>query len=278
MEAHYSKPKVQQEIAKFSNKRWVGIHCSLKTRDGRPILLRYDGEKPLTISDGSDVQKMLKRFGRLRPRAIYATANLYSRLTDRSDVTSLKNVIACMPTWDIDNTIENWRATLEAARQIHAFLQKKGVKSAILKWSGKGMHVHIHQASISPKFRRKIHPFDAAYAIVEYTNRTLESGFEEIRSRMNAKQLRVDNEMDQQRLFTAPLSLHRELDIVAVVINPDELESFDPSFADPMNFRHFYRWNNIRLGEADNLAKEAIESVGVSPWNGLHWTSRKAQR
>ncbi|MGQ9513870.1 MAG: hypothetical protein ACUVTL_02290 [Thermoproteota archaeon] len=262
IEEHYSRPEVKEEIARFSRGRWIGIHCSLKTKDGRPILLRYDREKPINISNESQVVELLSKFKKLRPRTIYATANIYSKLFSRSDVSSLKNIVGCMPTWDLDNELDDWRATIEAAREIRDFLESKGISISIIKWSGRGVHVHIHQNSISKAFRKKVHPLDIAYAIVEFTNLKLKKRFDDIRSRMRSKKLSVDNEMDQQRLFTAPLSLHKELDMVAVVIDPNKLDSFDPSFAKIGDFKHFKDWDRFIEGEADTLAKEALDSVG----------------
>ncbi len=261
-EEHYSRPEVKEEIARFSRDRWVGVHCSLRDKDGRPILLRYDHGRPITLKSENDVMQLFKRFYRLRPRTFYGTANIYSKLSKRSDVSSLKNVVGCMPTWDIDNELASWKATIEAAREIHNFLENKGIGSVIIKWSGKGAHVHVHQYAISKEFRERVHPLDAAYAMVEFTNMKLKDRFDDIRSRTGSRKLSIDNEMDRQRLFTAPLSLHKELDMVAVVIDPNKIDSFDPSFASFGNFRHFRGWDIFKPGEADNFAKEALDSLG----------------
>ncbi|MBO3803671.1 MAG: hypothetical protein JTT11_07385, partial [Candidatus Brockarchaeota archaeon] len=174
---------MKAEIARFSRGRWVGVHCSSRARDGRPILLRYDRGRPITISQENQVEQLLKRFGRLGPRTIYATANAYRKLSGKSDVSSPENIVACMPTWDVDNELDRWRATLEVAGEIRAFLEGRGIESVFVKWSGRGVHVHVHQEALSREFREKVHPLDAAYAIVEFTNSKLKGKFDEIRSR-----------------------------------------------------------------------------------------------
>lgn len=115
-----------------------------------------------------------------------------------------------------------------------------------------------------------MHPLDAAYSMVEYANTNLRTRFDEIRSRMRSQELRIDNEMDQQRLFTAPLSLHRELPMVAVVINPEKIESFHPSYANPNHFRHYYDWDRGVPGEADDLATEAMKTLGGYPLHSFN--------
>lgn len=265
VQLHYSQPEVLNEIVRFSNGRWIGIHASLKMKDGRPILFRYIDKRPLRARDVDDLKLILDRFRRFGPRAIYATANVYARLEEEHDVKTADNVIACTPTWDIDNSLRGWKATIDAGREIYAFLESHGVRSVMLKWSGNGMHVHIHHKSFSPDLFRRRHPLDVAYAIVEYTRRKLATRFSDIRDARGCRELSVDNEMDPQRLFTAPLSLHRELDLVAVVIDPDEIESFEPSLAGIDGFKHFSGWDTASIGEADDLANEALEAVGGYP-------------
>jgi|YelNatPaOPRAMG01_1025707.scaffolds.fasta_scaffold36052_3 hypothetical protein len=278
VQLHYSRPEVLDEVIRFSNGRWIGIHTSARMKDGRPILLRYFEKRPLKAEDVEGLKLLLNRFRRLGPRTIYATANVYARLEDEYDVKSPENVIACMPTWDIDNSLQGWRATVDAGREIYAFLESQGVRSVILKWSGNGMHVHVHHNAFSLELYREKHPLDIAYAVVEYVRRKLATRFEDIREMRDCRELTVDNEMDPQRLFTAPLSLHRELDLVAVVINPDEIDSFEPSFANADNFRHFRGWDSASSGEADGLAEEALKIVGGYPLWSYPQTRRRGKR
>jgi len=265
---HYSNPKVQEEIVRFSRDRWVGIHCAKKDAQGRLHLVRYLGRAklPLRISKLEDIPKLLKIFHSLQPRTFYGTANVYKKLSKPEDVIDLTNIKACTPTWDIDNTVEKWAATVEAALEIISFLESNGIcRSIFVKFSGRGAHIHVHQEAISPTLRERINPLDIAYALVEFTRLKLQSKFNDIMLRHNADSLRVDNEMDVQRLFTSPLSLHKELDRVCVCIPINELNNFTLAWSRVDDFKHYWDWNVYTPGEADELTQKAYETVGPCP-------------
>ncbi|MEM4310788.1 MAG: hypothetical protein QXX95_00155 [Nitrososphaerales archaeon] len=260
---HYNNAKVCEEIAKFAKDRWVSIHCSAKDEKGRLILKRYNGKRePITIKEKGDIQRLLKNFKDFKPRSFYATANLYRRISSFEDVMDYDNIIACTPTWDIDNTLEDWETTILVAREIVNLLKDFGIrKSVFLKWSGKGCHIHLHQNSLTIL---KENPLDIAYSIVEFV-------IEKLRDKifdygLKGKVLRVENRMDMQRLFTCPLSLHRTLNRVCVCIEPKDLENFNPSWTLPNDFKHYYEWDTYEEGEADELAKRAFEALGPLPY------------
>lgn len=139
------------------------------------------------------------------------------------------------------------------------------VKSVFVKWSGRGAHVHLHQGAISPELFADRGPLDVAYAIVEYVLLKVEHELTRIRERWGAGQLKVENKIDPQRVFTCPLTLHRELDVVAVCVRPDELGDFTPEWARPNSFKHWPGWDSYEPGEADELALKALEVVGPYP-------------
>jgi len=212
--AHYSKTQVQQEIVRFSQNRWVAVHCETVNPHGYQVLLRYDkvendGRPPLMVTKPEHIIALLSRLKNLRPRTFHASICLYKELSRHEHVRDMRNITHCAPTWNIDNTPEKWKATMRAAKMITNFLLDEGVsKSVFVKWSGKGAHVHLHHQSLSSDLREKIAPLDAAYATVEYVNRKLAETFADITEEQNAPDLRVDNEIDLQRVFTCPLSLH----------------------------------------------------------------------
>ena len=252
-------------MAKFARKRWVAIQCTKTVSSGRPVFLRYVGRprRPIQITDASNVQSLLDRFGGLQPRTFYSTANVYSHLESAEDAADFENVVACTPTWDIDNEAKKWEATVDAAKDIVSFLEDEGVsKSVFVKWSGRGCHVHLHEASISPRLAAKLHPLNIAYAIVEYTNRSLREGFKRISTHRKARSLLVENEMDPQRLFTCPLSLHKSLDRVCVCVSLADLDRFTPEWTSPSTYKHFNGWDKYVVGEADELAQKAYTAVG----------------
>lgn len=267
---HYNSREVQEEIVKFSQNRWLAIHCEFLDPQGYPLLLRYERigkeKTPLTITKLEDVTMLLKRFERLKPRTFYASANVYRELTRSEHVKSLDNIAFCLPTWDIDNAPNNWEATIAVANEIVDFLEGERVsESVFLKWSGMGGHVHIHHKAFSTDLLQKINPLDAAYAIVEYVNAKLRSKYAEIAAKHDAKELSVENEMDLQRVFTCPLSLHRSLNLVAVCFSPTMLNDFTPDWASLGRYRHWREWYRFVEGEADRLARRAYQTVGGYP-------------
>ncbi|RLI35257.1 hypothetical protein DRO53_01635 [Candidatus Bathyarchaeota archaeon] len=267
---HYLKSWVKREIAEYSKGRWAALHCDKTDERGRKLLIRYFGRrrKPLKLETIEDVDLILKRFEAWKPRSFYATANLYGRLEREDDVASIDNISACTPTWDIDNRLEGWLATVEAAKEILKLLEEKGVKESVyVKFSGKGAHVQIHPYAVSPEVRSKYNPLDLAYATVEYVRSKLQPRFVEIAVKFKAEGLRVDNEIDPQRLFVCPLSVHRELEMVAVCLEPERLDDFNPledaRLGGPL--RHWEGWRRHRVGEADRLALEAYRLLGGYP-------------
>ena len=268
---HYENPLVQKEIASFCRGRWVGIHCETFDEHGRRVLVRYfkkRGRKiPLRIDDSLSLERLLRFYGELKPRSIYATANVYGKLDSEEDVVTLSNVKACMPTWDIDNKPENWDATVQTIHEIVSMLESNGItKSYFIKFSGRGAHVHVHPYAISREVRLKHNPLDLAWAMVEYIREKISLKVADFARRFKAESLRVDNEIDPQRLFISPLSVHREEAKVSVCINPNKLDSFNPETdANLEGFKHFEGWNVWVEGEADSLALKAYNYIGGFP-------------
>ncbi|HID17063.1 TPA: hypothetical protein EYP26_02070 [Candidatus Bathyarchaeota archaeon] len=274
--SHYSDPLVQSEISHFCKGRWVGIHCEALDARGRKILIRYFRPgMPLQLAKPRDVKRLILKFSSLKPRTIYATANVYGRLGRSEDAADPSNVEACSPTWDVDNEPGGWLATAQAVKEITSVLKSSGVKdSFFVKFSGRGAHVHIHPYAISEEVRVKFGPLNLAWATVEYVKGKAASKLAEIAARFKAGGLRVDNEIDRQRLFVAPLSIHREENRVAVCLNPEELGEFDPAAdAKPGRFKHFEGWKAYSVGEADKLALRAYRAVG-----GLTLKPRRKRR
>ena len=262
---YYSNPIVLHEISGFCKRRWVAIHCETKTKDDRPILLRYTGNKPITISNPEDVRILLKRFSALRPRTFYASASIYRKLTVKSDALDYENnVIRRTPTWDIDSKWEQWKVTIKAAQMIVDALEKEGVtESVYLVWSGNGIHVRIHENAISDDLYSRIGPLNVGYAIVEYIIQKVSKGILRLNSTNGIiSPIKVENLMDPQRVFTAPLSLHRHLNFSCIALKPENLEEFDISWVDPKNFKHNPNWRKYIEGEADELAEKAYHKVG----------------
>ncbi|MEM0240369.1 MAG: hypothetical protein QXP29_02740 [Candidatus Nezhaarchaeales archaeon] len=264
-EEHYSKQDVREEIAKFAKDRWVGVHCLKRDGKGNRIMVRHVDGKPITIGSPHDLYLLKQRLRDKGLRTIYATAAVYRKITSRGDVASLSNIISYTPTWDVDNDFENWRSTIKACIEIVEFLREEGVsKSVYIKWSGNGAHVHLHEKSLSSRALRGKSPLDLAYAIVEYVKIKVEPRIQEI-ALSDGCNIKVENKIDRQRMFTCPLSLHRDHDKVCICMKPNQLHHFSPSWIDPQGYIHNKEWTLYEEEEADALAEKALNVIGGFP-------------
>ncbi|OYT67911.1 MAG: hypothetical protein B6U65_01480 [Candidatus Wolframiiraptor sp. EX4484-121] len=258
---HYLREDVASEITKFCRGRWVALESV--SRRGRRIFHRYwDNERPLTISSPVDVKRILNRFRYSVPRTFYASANIYGRLKGKEDLRR-DNILYSTPSWDIDGSLNEVDLIKEAARILIEELRRHEVeRSFYLIWSGRGIHLHLNERAISDKFW-ETDPLRISFSIVEYVLREVRDDLMKLceRSKDPERRLKLENIMDVQRVFTTPLSLHRELDLVAVTIDPEKLDEFDLSWADPRNFRYWRDWDRYSEGEADRLAERALEAV-----------------
>ncbi|HIE13711.1 TPA: hypothetical protein EYP70_00390 [Candidatus Bathyarchaeota archaeon] len=256
---HYSHPLVLEEIESFCRGRWIAFHC-IDERN-RLILRRYIDGKPLAISNKISLFNLIKcaEALNLTVRTVYATANLYQSTCSIKGIYDISKIKRCTPTWDIDSSLERWPETLKVAKRIINILDEMGVRESVyIKWSGNGCHIHIHENAISKDILSKYHPLDLAYAIVEYVRRRFTA---KMGCRL-ADNVKVENKIDLTRVFTAPLSLHRKLDVVCVCFRPKDISKFDPQWIKPMSFRHDFGWKQCSEGEADDLALKAYYSVG----------------
>jgi DNA primase catalytic subunit len=256
---YYSRSEVRGEIAEFCRNRWLAVEG--EGRDGRRLFLRYWDSKrtrPLTISTPEDVGRVLERFLWAKPRAFYASAHKYSELGDSSVLEDHGKLTGSTPTWDIDGDPQRFRDTLEAARIIVEELGRLGItRSVYILWSGRGAHVRVHEDALSSSLKSKHNPLDAAYALVEYVLRRASGGLQRLAA--ERPHVKVENLMDLKRVFTVPLSLHRELDLCAVCFKPDEIGEFDIRWADPASPRHNPSWREFVEGEADEAVKSALQ-------------------
>jgi len=259
-ESHYSRLDVQREIVDFCRGRWVAAHYL--DGEGGLVFRRYRRGRPLRIDDPRDLSEIIIYEGRVL-RSIYASSNVYFKIRNIEDVYTLTNISRCSPVWDVDGDIKRWKATLEVAETIGAFLDDMGVeRSLYFKWSGNGCHIHIHEEAFSDDLLRRHHPLDLAYAVVEYVN---SKTYRKIMDAAVRDRVKVENKVDPTRVFTSPLSLHRELDIACVCFKMDSLPDFSLEWTSPSGFRHDPSWREYERGEADHLAEDAIRAVGGYP-------------
>ena len=277
---YYSRPLVRKEISDYCQGRWVAVEC---VRQGeRRFFLRYwkRGGPPLSISKAEDVGRIMHRFGRLKPRTLYGSVNIYSKLESVEDTEEESNIAYTSPIWDIDSRVERWKETMQVADIIVRRLEAEGVsKSVFVNWSGRGAHVHIHEKAFSKDLLSKHNPLDVAYAVVEYICRMIKRDLAEVSSKLEKKgfAIKVENKIDLKRVFTAPLSLHRELDLCAVCLKPDQLGDFHIDWAKPNVLKHNKAWREHLEGEGDQLAEKALREVG-GYWATVKPRSKQARK
>jgi hypothetical protein len=263
---YYCRPLVRREISDYCQGRWVAIEC-IPQGEGR-FFLRYWRREgpPLSMSKTEDIGRILRRFGRLKPRSLYGSVNVYSRLESVADTEEESNIAYASPIWDIDGYVERWRETMLVADVIAKRLEAEGVsKSVFVNWSGRGAHVHVHEKAFSKDLLSKHNALDVTYAVVEYVCRLTKQDLIRVSSKLGERDLapKVENKVDLKRVFTAPLSLHRELDLCAVCLKPDQLGDFDIDWAKPEVLRHNEAWREHVEGEGDQLAEKALREVGT---------------
>ncbi|MEM2399966.1 MAG: hypothetical protein QW305_02105 [Candidatus Bathyarchaeia archaeon] len=256
---HYSSEVVRREIADYCRGRWVALEGgALSSR----VFLRYwrDG-RPLTVNDANDVKILLEQFGGLNPRTIYGSVNIYRSISAKESLEDPENIAYASPIWDIDGELSEWRGVIEAARIIVDDLEKLGIsESVFIKWSGEGAHVHVHERCFSNDVLSKHNPLDIAYSLVGFVLERCREKIMDVVARYNS--VKVENEIDMKRVFTAPLSLHRRRPLCCICIKPGEIDRFEVEWANPESFRHNVEWRQYSEGEGDEAAFKAIEAVG----------------
>ena len=259
VERHYSKEIVKREVADYCRGRWVALEGGAL---GSRVFLRYSRDgRPLKIEGPQDVEALMNQFKGVRPRAVYGSVNVYGRLASRLDLEVRENIVYASSVWDIDGELERWRDVIEVARIIVDELERLGIaRSVFVKWSGEGAHVHVHERCFSSDVLSRHNPLDVAYSLVDYVLERCKNRILDVASRSSG--LKVENEVDLKRVFTAPLSLHRRRDLCCVCFKPEALDSFEVEWADPKDFRHDERWRGCVEGEGDEAALKAVEAVG----------------
>ncbi|RLE55712.1 MAG: hypothetical protein DRJ30_03285 [Candidatus Methanomethylicota archaeon] len=262
---YYRREEVKREISDYCIGRWVAINTMWGGRGG--LFIRYwrRNGSPLHVNSIEDYDKILNRFRGLIPRTIYGSVNIYSKLSSPEDVEIESNIKSSTPIWDVDCDLKEWAKSIEAAKIILEALANEGVeKSVYLVWSGRGVHVHMHESAVSGDVLQKHHPLDIAYSIVEYILRRCEDKLIKIAktSKSVERPLTVENNIDLKRVFTAPLSLHKSVDLAAVCFKPEEIDDFTLEWASIDNLKHNRNWRVYIRGEADELALKAIENIG----------------
>ena len=262
---HYSRASVAKDVAEFLKGRWAALEGPGKK------WVRWRGGRPLRVEKLEDVVRLVREYRVLGVRTFYGTIEVFRTLERAEDVEEGYdgNVSRVTPFIDVDVVDEAyldkaWPCVVEIAKAIAEWLCYEGgvCKSIYLLWSGAGMHVRVNENAFTEELLEKHHPLDIAFALVEYTLSKLETRILQLIRECKGL-VKVENLIAPKRVFTAPLSLHRKLDRVAVTLTPDQLEEFSLEWSNPENPVHNPNvWRRYQAGEADELALKALESIG----------------
>lgn len=252
---HYLKEEVKNQIINYVKDRWIALENIGKER----IFYRYfRNREPIKVSNEDEYKKLFIEF---RFRTIYATINLYKEIK-RDKLKDLYNIYATTPIFDIDGSLDDFELMKKVAEVIISELDKYNIKKSVyLVWSGRGIHIHIHERA----FTVNKNPLDIAYSIVDFiTKKTNEEVSKIVSNAKNTdRELKVENKIDIQRVFTVPFSFHRFLDYVCVPFKPNDIYNFDLSWVNPNNFKYNKNWNEYEEGEGNELAEIVLkESKG----------------
>ncbi len=258
---YYGRRYVRKEIYSFLIGRWVGIEGVNRK------WVRWFGDKPLTIKSPEDIPILLHRFKNIKPRSFYGSIEVFHRLINRSDVMeNYENNVAYTTVFiDIDIVDESrleecCETVLKIGGIIRDWLEEHSVsKSLYFLWSGAGLHVRVNEYCFEEVLDDH-HPVDIAYVFTEYVLRNTSNKIQEILS--NNNRVKVENLVAMKRVFTAPLSLHRRLDRVAVAFGPNDLEDFSLEWTNPV--KPIYRekiWNRHGRGECDEITRKALSEI-----------------
>ena len=264
---HYHRTDVKREIAEYLTGRWAAI----EGEDRKWV--RWEEEKPLTIKEPSDVEKLIASSMKrgLSVRSFYGSIEVFKSLEDRLDVEEKydSNVENATPFIDIDVVddvyVEKaWPFVVEIAKVITSWYCKEWglCRSVYVLWTGAGAHVRINENAFSKSLLAEENPVNIAFAIAELTLRKLKREIARIIEASNGL-VKVENIVAPKRVFTAPLSLHRRINYVAIAIKPEDLGLFTLSWSRLDTFKHDPQaWRRFEKGEADDLARTALREVG----------------
>jgi len=263
--SHYQREEVAREIAEFLRGRWAGVYLSTGG------WLRWSGRKPLRVEEPRDVAELAGRGA----RTFYGTIEVFRRLEGEEDVFDLyeSNVVGADSFIDIDIVVEElveemWPYALQAAGILAEWLSNRiGPENVYLLWSGAGVHVRIPWQALAGATHegRSLDPVAAAYLVAEYALRSNKARLDAV-TRESGWNIKIENIVGRKRLFTAPLSLHKTLDLAAVAFTPEQAPDFHLDWARPEAYKHNPQaWRRARRGAATPLVRQALKELGGLP-------------
>jgi DNA primase catalytic subunit len=247
---HYAREEVKEEIASFLSKRWAAVEGRIGEEK---VFARYLDNQPLWIKRPEDVEEALKRFP--WARSFYGSIAVYSD----KPLGTLEGITLF---WDLDCE-DDIEPCLKGAQIISSFLEKRGIKPWI-KFSGRGFHVHVNEKCYN--WRKEEDPFTVALHVERFVVSQLEGKLRDL----ELLGMKVETLIDPARVTTSPLSLHRELDRVAIAMKPEALGEFQVSWSEPKSYKHDPEaWRECQ-GSLEELVESAKSWKPPKPSKAVH--------
>lgn len=259
---YYSKPEVQNAIFEFS-----------KNREISPRYFEGFGKRPDSFQYKADIFQMVKKGA----TSFHCSEELWKNPLELSTDLNEQQLNELRAGWDflidIDSPYLDYSKVL--AKLIIKFLKFHGIKNLGLKFSGsKGFHLiipykafpkEINQINVSdmfPQWPRIILNYINEKTKPELIKKITEmtTGSKYVQDKISAKEVIPDLILVSPRhLFRMPYSLHEKTALASIVIEPEQLDNFQPKDADPMKIQIKDFIPDAIEGEATELLIHALD-------------------
>ncbi len=259
---YYSKPEIQQIIFEFSTNREV---C--------PRYFEGFGKRPDTLQYPADIFELVKRGA----TSFHCSEELWDDPLNIATEMTPKKFNELRVGWDllldIDSKYLDYSKIM--VELIVEMLRFHGVKNIGIKFSGsKGFHLIIPWKAF-PKEINEVQTSDMfpewPRIIVRYIMHTIEKKLIDkiselsrpnkyIRDFQAPKEVVPDLILVSPRhLFRMPYSLHEKTALASIVLEADEISSFQPKDASPLKVKIKNFMPNVQEGEASELLMQALD-------------------
>lgn len=259
---YYSRQDIQKAIFSFSANREV-----------IPRYFEGFGKRPDSFQYESDVFELVKKGA----TSFHCSEELWKDPLKLSTALSREELNKLRNGWDLLIDIDSKYIDYSkiSAQVILNMLNFYGIKNIGLKFSGsKGFHIlipwnsfpeevnEIKTSDMFPEWARIITKY-----LMEMTKKELIEKVTELNKPSKyIKDFQASEEVmpdlvlvSPRHLFRAPYSLHEKTALASVVLNPEELENFDLSDANPMKAKVRNFFPESEKGEASRLLIEALD-------------------
>ncbi len=265
---YYSKPEIQKAIFSFSANREVV-----------PRYFESFGKRPDSFQYQNDIFELVKKGA----TSFHCSEELWSNPLNLSIDMTEKQLNDLRIGWDLLIDIDSKYLDYSkiAAQLIIGLLKFHGIKNLGIKFSGsKGFHILIPWKA----FPKKIGEIKTSDMFPEWPRIIIEYLNEQIKEKLIKKisELNISNSdlkyvkdftapkhvmpdlilVSSRHLFRMPYSLHEKTTLASIVLNPWEIENFQPKDANPLNIKIRNFLPDVKENEAKELLIQALDWKG----------------